>query len=262
MRRQLTNFEEQMVLFISHCEIYYETDPLKLKDCNDCPFASFCVNHPKDGKHSTQCREAVISNGISDPYTFLFALQKISRPMQPEMIIHVIEREQNDMKKAGFWQTLLHHNLPLKKIKVSYFSPHLSSQCVKMKLCNICKKNNCSIIFENTGDTYVRFAELPAFSKPNFIIGFNLVLEDDDELAQTIRLIRKLGCPFFLTTLVPQVTETNEKNINSFLGKRVKPFWTGINPFASRQPYKHFEKLCVYEISELVPEMNESPKIH
>ncbi|XP_043270292.1 uncharacterized protein [Venturia canescens] len=54
--RTLTNHEMEMIQAPRSCEICHETDPQKLSNCNDCPFASFCNKHPQDSKHSEKCK--------------------------------------------------------------------------------------------------------------------------------------------------------------------------------------------------------------
>lgn len=56
--RKFLPFEREMLQFPRSCEICHETDPSKLKDCTDCPDASFCSKHPKDNRHLAKCEKS------------------------------------------------------------------------------------------------------------------------------------------------------------------------------------------------------------
>ncbi|XP_043270323.1 uncharacterized protein [Venturia canescens] len=77
--RKLLTFEREMLIHSRCCEICRETDPCKLKDCDECPDASFCSKHPKDARHSAKCKAMKLCFEIS----FMFLNYTIRIPSYP-----------------------------------------------------------------------------------------------------------------------------------------------------------------------------------
>ncbi|XP_043281655.1 uncharacterized protein [Venturia canescens] len=192
---------------------------------------------------STKSWAAVLSDHLTMPYTFMYAMQQLSRPKLQKMTIHVLLRNCQDMPKPNFWHHLFHHDEVLEQLKIVFISPiNLKTSTVKIQLCEECIKNKRQISVQNVGGLYTSFLAGKSYTKPDVIIGFELKIHRFDSIWDPIvTTLAKLGCPLIMTSHCIRESKADEENINSILGKKVKPHWAGKNPFPSWRPFKELE---------------------
>ncbi|XP_043270325.1 uncharacterized protein [Venturia canescens] len=305
--RTLTRCELEMCVYARSCEICHETDFLKLRDCAECPDASFCIEHPRDDAHAANCETfrfsfeafavtasldfpdgvvqqnyaenmpenmeqatalllphcpmneitlptkiwaAFVSRSLTRPYTFFFSMQKLRQPKLHKIRIHVVGANSMEMTHTHLWQILFHHDQFLEALEMTFVGPDLTTGSKKMELCGECSKRERKIDVRTVGNLYANFANGRFFTKPDYVIGFNLGISAhhfDATWAPTVKVLSKLSCPFSITSYFANEARDNQGIIDSILGKKVKPLWTGKNPFASLQPARsadHDELFC------------------
>ncbi|XP_043270294.1 uncharacterized protein [Venturia canescens] len=199
----------------------------------------FVLNEP--GNKSIKAIFAMTSSILTRPYTFLYSLEQLSYPKLPKTTIHVIARNAKDLDFLDFWHIFFHHDLPFTEFKIVAVGPELSANLKQVDLCVECLKKGCKINIQSVRALYSDFVEDASFTRPDYVIGFNVALLDDDPLMSSIKVLARLNCPFIVTTYIAKETASNVIRISSFLGKMVEPIWIGKNPFSSLEPHKEFE---------------------
>ncbi|XP_043271138.1 uncharacterized protein [Venturia canescens] len=182
---------------------------------------------------------AALSNRASRAYTFLFALKKLQGPKLKKMTIHVIGSNIVEMDSAYYWRHLLHLIEDLQELNIVFVGPELEIASKKVSCCNHCNIQNRWLSVLTVGDLYVDFAARKGFSKPDYVIGFNLELYDfreDDTWTSSFRVLVKLGCSFIVTALSATTTMSDQAAIQLILKKKIDCTWSGKNPFAAKIP--------------------------
>ncbi|XP_043281786.1 uncharacterized protein [Venturia canescens] len=327
--RPLSGFEIEMVTLPRCCVICHETEHSRLRDCTECPSASFCYDHPKDVKHDIQCKmsklhleqhnvmpdmvphfkntfslfygenaplsmdevidvvkthcclrknsppklvAAVISTLLTSSYTFMYSMEKLSRSKLQKLKVHIIDTDTSIMDSLLYWEYVLHRNESLEELQIvlvgssvdcRYCNCRDFNTSAKIQLCEKCTKHDRKMTIQVIGVSYEQLTASANFVKPDYVIRFNLGTNESESdhfdpwPATSIRALAKIGCPFFMTSCTAEELKKNEKKINSILGKEIKPFWTGKNPFSSSQLVRNYESddfcydnqyLTIYEV--------------
>ncbi|XP_043270368.1 uncharacterized protein [Venturia canescens] len=268
--RELMLFECEMLEFPRSCEICHETDSIKLRDCKECPDASFCTKHPRDDRHSAKCKT---SNLCFAMHTTTFPVgigllacmaigshheEKIPKNMEEAMKLFLIHCPVNktdassklwmnpkEVYPMNAWQTVLHHIPSLKVLKIVFVGPKRSSDPEELDLCVDCNNLKRKLIVQEVGDSYLDFITAKSFTKPDYVIGFHLQMCHDirqhDHWTCTFKELKKLGCPFSVTSSSTIEFEGQRTAIDIFFEKEVKYTWAGRNPMASLSPHRHIE---------------------
>ncbi|XP_043270720.1 uncharacterized protein [Venturia canescens] len=182
--------------------------------------------------------KAVLASHLSRVYTFLYSIEKILWPKSSKLTIHVIGANIAEATSLSQWQYLLHHDESLEEIEIVFVGPELLYIPVNVKLPKM-KMKTIGIMYEH-------FVATSLFTIPDFVIGFNLKIDESfhfgiDTWSQSIKTLARIGCPFFLTsTRFAEGLKKDRERINSILGKKCKPFWAGENPFPGRVPCREF----------------------
>ncbi|XP_043270399.1 uncharacterized protein [Venturia canescens] len=73
LRRELSPAETDILMFPRCCKICHEMDFSKLRDCSECPDTTFCIKHPKDSEHASDCEKSKLR----------FDYRNVTRDMHP-----------------------------------------------------------------------------------------------------------------------------------------------------------------------------------
>lgn len=296
--RNLTDAEFEMLHSPRSCEICHETRHKQLTNCNVCPYASFCLKHPKDSRHTDKCKtsllaleaiclnycpdnyfecdnygkgvpkdmkeaiaryestyrfdklfklksfwDIILSQQISQVYTFLFTLEKLSLPESPKMTVHVIGANLMEMISAYYWRCVLHHLEYLEDLHVVCIGPEIKNDCHIMNPMLDYNVGQRKLSFQFVGSNYAIFVNSLAWTTPDCILGFNVAIyrcpEKENTWELSLRCVADLGCPFSFTSTCELESDFDKEKINSFFRKKVEPLWSGKNPFSSWQPLRN-----------------------
>ncbi|XP_043271367.1 uncharacterized protein [Venturia canescens] len=199
---------------------------------------------------------ALLSERLTKPYTFLFAMQKVSLPKKRYIQIHVIGANKKEMDNVHLWENLLHHNEFLKELKIVFVGPELQTGPIKIKLCDQCKKNKRKMILQRVGDLYPNFAGGDFFTRPDYVIGFQLGIGFSGlsgfSLAwdQTLDILSVIRCPFIITSYCAMESQMDQTYINAQFEARMEFCWTGRNPFSSLLPRRDLDCNDFYYVNQ------------
>ncbi|XP_043281748.1 uncharacterized protein [Venturia canescens] len=191
-----------------------------------------------------------LSERLTRPYTLLHSMEKLPHPKLHKMTIHVIGSDRNEMEQVRLWFYLIHHNKTLRELKIVFIGPELESSSHEFNICDERTKNTYKMKVYTVSSLYAEFAAEQFFTKPDYVIGFNLELCAfplcQDTWAPTIEVLAKLGCPFSLTAYCSYEQKCEQERINLFLDKEIEPLWAGKNPFSGLRPFREVEDEFCY----------------
>lgn len=300
--RELTHNESLMLLSSRSCDVCFENDPKKLKDCPDCPSATFCLEHLQNkSAHAAKCSvtkfrfdldritgdiapwttldhknhnygekmpanmddaieiyaadyktteallprknwETLLSEKLTNPYTFLHVMELLSVTNMTNMTIHIVDIAGIDIS-TDYWQSLLHHVASLQELHITLIGLTLKNEFRMLKCCTACQEKKRFVSLQSVGANYTTFAAGEFFAKPDCVMGFNIGIESwlslqSDTWTPAIEMVAQLGCPFFVTSFTVEQSGLDRERINSILEKRIECHYTGPNPFSGLKPYE------------------------
>ena len=198
---------------------------------------------------STRRWTVYVTEYLTRPLTFLYAIEKLNKSTLSRINIHLIGANEIETKTLMLWEILLHYIKSLKQLRIILIGPELCYKSYQMDLCDECTADNKKILVYTADTLYSDYATASKyFVKPDYIIGYNLGIHEcedfssvNDTWAPSVVALRNQDCPFIMTSYTLKESEAEQKRVKEILGERVEFFHSWKNPFASWRPYRDFE---------------------
>ncbi|XP_033225117.1 uncharacterized protein LOC117178028 [Belonocnema kinseyi] len=205
----------------------------------------------KNKPNTPDIQKIMLSDLLSRPLTFLYALQKLNLKVEKTMVVHVICAMDTDYSETHYWDFALYWLRTLRTLKMIFIGP---------KMCPVngddvsrtFKYMKSRSYFGRLGveikqERYDEYFQDPSFEKPDIILGYDLDLQEMYGISnnskcpwkETIITLAKLEVPFVLTAGTKEQALKDHEKICSVLGKSINFALSERNPFASLFPRRH-----------------------
>lgn len=205
----------------------------------------------KNKPNTPDMQKIMISDRLSRPLTFLYALQKLNFQVEETMIVYVIDAMGTDYSDTHYWDFALYWLRTLKTLKIIFIGPKMSpvnGDDVSSRL-KYMKMDKSRSYFRRFGvevkqENYEDYFQNPSFEKPDIILGYDLDIQEIYGISNnskctwkdTIITLAKLEVPFVLTAGTKEQALKDHQKICSVLGKSINFAVSEQNPFASLFP--------------------------
>ncbi|XP_043479684.1 uncharacterized protein LOC122509581 [Leptopilina heterotoma] len=224
-------------------------------------------NLQQENPTELNARKIIISDFLSRPQTFLYAVEKLKIPITSSLQVHIIGAINEEIEHFAYWHSVTFWYKNLTDLCLCFVGPgtidleHFESKSrfnfldntpAKTKICGTMLVDKRYDDFYNSKD----------FIKPDIIIGYNLDLNEsnlgmtDCTWKETFSIISEINVPFLMTAKTEERGRKDHEMICSFLGKTIDYHLFEKNPYASLMPERNYEneRLC-YSNSYLIAYM-------
>ena len=202
-------------------------------------------------KENENLQRIILSNLLTRPLTFAYAVKKLNLKIDSLMVVHVIGAIGLEVGTYAYWMPIFFLLERLQFLKIVFIGPKVFS--VNYNLDSFLKKSSCFIMEEEALQVechalrYDEYYRSDSFIQPNIIVGYNLNLHEcelgitDCTWKDTILTLEKLEVPFVLTAGTENRARKDHYRLCDLLGKSIDYLYLGKNPFSGFIPERDFE---------------------
>ena len=194
-------------------------------------------------------QDIAISEHITRPLTFLYAMKKLNFCAPNIMVLHVIGIITKEIEDEGYWQILSYWLRNLKHFMLVFIGLEISdcTQCENpFSFFDKTSLDNKSSSFKAYRARYEDYVRSGFFVKPDFVIGYNLNISESQlgisecTWKDTILALKEINVPFLITAGSKKRAIMDHNGICKILGKSVNYAFCEENPYSSLVPERDF----------------------
>ncbi|XP_033217707.1 uncharacterized protein LOC117173325 [Belonocnema kinseyi] len=218
---------------------------------NDFIASFYQFNEENTQKSIFHLQKMILSNLLTRPLTFLYALKKLNLPTDSLLVVHVIGATGLEVGTYAYWTPVFFLLERLQILKIIFIGPEAFS--ANYYLDTFFSESGCSrmeevnLKVESHALKYEEYCESKSFVEPSLVLGFNLNLHESGfgirecTWKDTFRALKKMKVPFVLTAGTENRARADHERVCGLVGLSVRHCCFERNPFAGFIPERDFE---------------------
>ncbi|XP_043479682.1 uncharacterized protein LOC122509579 [Leptopilina heterotoma] len=216
----------------------------------------FCFNNYRSMSTIQNPQKVIISDYLTRPLTFIFAVEKLRFTIPSTLYIHIVGALDEEFEHICYWHTVLNWFNSLRNLHMDFLGTEVTARM------ELAPKSTFHFLEESSIDKlfnfsffnwrYDEFFKSVEFRKPDIIIGYNLNLHESNlglsecTWKETVSIISKMNVPFIMTSKSEDRARKDHEMICSLLDQKINYDFFGKNPYASFMPERDYEteRLC------------------